>query len=76
MAKELTDLEILNQMSEEKKDIKCTTNLKEVRKLTQGGVIAMTVDEITIRNLQLGKNHKAVMYIVNKDEFNTIKKGK
>jgi len=73
-----SDLIVLQEMSQQDMDIKSSCNLVGGRKVKQGAILEIGVDNSTFQQLalQMATNnvtHYVVTYIVNKEQFDKLK---
>ena len=71
----MNDFEAMSKMAKEGKDIMCATTMVEAKKAKGGGHVTMGVPEHILIDIVLNpKKYLVVMYVVNREQFNEIKK--
>ncbi|MDO3641951.1 hypothetical protein [Mucilaginibacter sp. L3T2-6] len=78
MSETKSDIAVLEQMVTQNLDIRSSTNLIEMKTHNAGGLVTMGVDRRSFNDLMrsatIGQTHYCVMYIINKKQFDSIKK--
>lgn len=68
-----SDLVVLQEMASDNKDIRASSTLVETKRVKQGGLVTIGVDTKTVTDLSLTDDYLAVLYVVNKKQFNELK---
>lgn len=77
----MSDLLVINEMLQNKMDVRSTTTITECKTVKQGGIISFGIDKGTTAlmcqsMMGVGKKYVAVCYIIEAEEFFKIKNQK